>query len=71
MAADDLSVRLADGTLAGSTLALDRAVRNAMTFGGLDIAAAVRAVTATPASVLGLADRGAVASRAPSRTSSS
>jgi len=60
VAADDLSVRLADGTLAGSTLALDRAVQNAMTFGGLDIAAAVRAVTATPASVLGLADRGAV-----------
>ena len=56
----DLSVRLADGTLAGSTLALDRAVRNAMAFAGLDLAAAVRAVTATPASVLGLTDRGAV-----------
>ena len=56
----DLSVRLADGTLAGSTLTLDRAVRNAMAFAGLDLADAVRAVTATPASVLGLADRGAV-----------
>ena len=56
----DVSVRLADGTLAGSTLALDRAVRNLMAFAGLDLAAAVRAVTATPASVLGLADRGAV-----------
>ena len=31
-----------------------------MAFAGLDLAAAVRAVTATPASVLGLADRGAV-----------
>jgi N-acetylglucosamine-6-phosphate deacetylase len=56
----DLSVRLADGTLAGSTLSLDRAVRNAVAFGGIDLTTAVRAVTATPASVLGLADRGVV-----------
>jgi N-acetylglucosamine-6-phosphate deacetylase len=61
VAAADLSVRLPDGTLAGSTLALDRAVRNAMAFAGLDLAAAVRAVTAVPAAVLGLADRGVVA----------
>jgi N-acetylglucosamine-6-phosphate deacetylase len=61
VAAADLSVRLPDGTLAGSTLALDRAVRNAVAFAGLDLAAAVRAVTATPAAVLGLADRGVVA----------
>jgi N-acetylglucosamine-6-phosphate deacetylase len=57
----DLSVRLPDGTLAGSTLTLDRAVRNAVAFAGLDLAAAVRAVTATPAAVLGVADRGVVA----------
>ena len=61
VAAADLSVRLPDGTLAGSTLALDRAVSNAMAFAGLDLPAAVRAVTATPAAVLGLADRGVVA----------
>ena len=35
-----------------------------MAFAGLDLAAAVRAVTATPASVLGLTDRGAVAAGA-------
>ena len=34
VAADDGSVRLPDGTLAGSTLALDRAVRNLVAFAG-------------------------------------
>jgi N-acetylglucosamine-6-phosphate deacetylase len=73
---DDGAVRLADGTLAGSTLSLDQAVRNVVTFalrglggrthgdapGALTaLAAAVRAVTATPAAVLGLPDRGVVA----------
>jgi N-acetylglucosamine-6-phosphate deacetylase len=73
---DDGAVRLADGTLAGSTLSLDQAVRNVVTFGarglggrGHDdapgaltaLATAVRAVTATPAAVLGLTDRGVVA----------
>ena len=57
----DLTVRLDDGTLAGSVLSLDRAVRNAMDFGGLDLVDAVRAVTEVPARVLGLADRGTVA----------
>jgi N-acetylglucosamine-6-phosphate deacetylase len=61
VAAADLSVRLRDGTLAGSTLTLDRAVRNAVAFAGLDLEDAVRAVTAAPAAVLGLADRGVVA----------
>jgi N-acetylglucosamine-6-phosphate deacetylase len=53
-------VRLADGTLAGSTLALDQAVRNARAMAGLDLAAAVRAVTSVPAGVLALPDRGVV-----------
>jgi N-acetylglucosamine-6-phosphate deacetylase len=57
---DDGAVRLRDGTLAGSTLALDRAVRNVVSYAGLPLADAVRAVTATPAAVLGLADRGVV-----------
>ena len=57
---DGGDVRLADGTLAGSTLTLDRAVRNAQALAGLDLAAAVGAATAVPAAVLGLSDRGAI-----------
>jgi N-acetylglucosamine-6-phosphate deacetylase len=54
-------VRLADGTLAGSDLSLDRAVRNLMAFTRISLAEAVAAVTSTPAAVLGLADRGVIA----------
>jgi N-acetylglucosamine-6-phosphate deacetylase len=57
----DGAVRLADGTLAGSTLALDQAVRNLVAYAGVPLAEAVRAATAAPAAVLGLADRGVVA----------
>jgi N-acetylglucosamine-6-phosphate deacetylase len=57
---DDGAVRLPDGTLAGSTLSLDRAVRNLVAFAGVPLPDAVRAATATPAAVLGLEDRGAV-----------
>jgi N-acetylglucosamine-6-phosphate deacetylase len=59
--AGDGAVRLPDGTLAGSVLSLDRAVRNVVAFAGAPLAEAVRAVTSTPAAVLGLADRGVVA----------
>ena len=61
VSAVDGSVRLPDGTLAGSTLALDRAVRNLMAYAGVDLATAVRAVTEAPAAVLGRADRGVIA----------
>jgi N-acetylglucosamine-6-phosphate deacetylase len=54
-------VRMADGTLAGSTLALDQAVGNAQAMAGLDLEAAVRAVTSVPSGLLGLLDRGVVA----------
>ena len=54
-------VRNADGVLAGSTLSLDRAVRNLVAFSGCDVAAAVATVTSTPADLLGLADRGRLA----------
>jgi N-acetylglucosamine-6-phosphate deacetylase len=54
-------VRLADGTLAGSDLSLDRAVRNLMAFAGTQMADAVAAVTATPSAVLGLEERGVIA----------
>ena len=51
------AARLADGTLAGSVLTLDRAVRNAVE-AGLELHQAVALVTATPAAYLGLSDRG-------------
>lgn len=57
----DGAVRLADGTLAGSTLALDQAVRNLVAFAGVSLVEAVAAVTTTPAAVLGLTDRGVIA----------
>jgi N-acetylglucosamine-6-phosphate deacetylase len=59
-AADD-GVRLADGTLAGSTLALDEAVGNLVAYAGVPLSAAVVAATAAPAAVLGLTDRGTLA----------
>jgi N-acetylglucosamine-6-phosphate deacetylase len=54
-------VRLADGTLAGANLALDEAVRNLIAFTGCTSAEAIATVTSTPADVLELLDRGAVA----------
>jgi N-acetylglucosamine-6-phosphate deacetylase len=58
VSAEDGGVRLPDGTLAGSTLALDQAVRNLVAFAGVPLADAVGAVTTVPARLLGLADRG-------------
>ena len=56
----DDAVRLYDGTLAGSSIGLDAAVRNLMAFTGCDLANAVATVTETPARCLGLVDRGRV-----------
>ncbi|MFI5916412.1 N-acetylglucosamine-6-phosphate deacetylase [Dactylosporangium sp. NPDC051541] len=50
------SVRLVDGTLAGSTLTMDEAVRHAIRVIGLPITAAARSAATTPAALLGLAD---------------
>ncbi|WP_299027101.1 N-acetylglucosamine-6-phosphate deacetylase [uncultured Thermanaerothrix sp.] len=58
---DATSVRLPDGTLAGSLLSLDTAVRNLMAFTGCTLPEALCTVTITPASVLGLSDRGRLA----------
>ncbi len=58
--ATDNGVRLADGTLAGSDLSLDLAVRNLMAFAGVALPAAVAAVTTSPAALLGLDDRGTI-----------
>jgi N-acetylglucosamine-6-phosphate deacetylase len=59
--ADADSVRLADGTLAGSTQALDKAVRNLAAFAGVPLEAGIAAATAAPPAVLGLDDRGVIA----------
>jgi N-acetylglucosamine-6-phosphate deacetylase len=51
-------VRLADGTLAGSTLTMDRALRNLVDVVGLPLDDAARRVSTYPADFLGLAERG-------------
>ena len=50
------SARLADGTLAGSLLTMNRAVRN-MAGAGVGVAAAWRMASAVPAAILGRGDR--------------
>ncbi|WP_229402080.1 N-acetylglucosamine-6-phosphate deacetylase [Micromonospora okii] len=54
--ADAGSVRLADGTLAGSTLTMDAAVRHAIQVTGIPVVEAARAAATTPATLLGIAD---------------
>ncbi len=54
---DATSARLADGTLAGSILTLDAALRNLMRFTGCTFQDALKTVTLTPARLLGLDDR--------------
>ena len=51
-------VRLADGTLAGSTLTMDQALRNLVDGVGLGLREASRCVSTHAAQYLGLADRG-------------
>ncbi len=50
-----------NGTLAGSVLTMDRAVRNIMDFAGWDLRAAARLGSANPARVLGLNGKGTLA----------
>jgi N-acetylglucosamine-6-phosphate deacetylase len=54
-------VRLADGTLAGSTLTMDQALRNLVDVLGLDLAQASCRVSTFAADYLGIADRGRLA----------
>jgi len=49
-----LAFRLEDGTLAGSVISLDDAVRNLATFCGIAVPEALAAVTTVPARLLGL-----------------
>jgi N-acetylglucosamine-6-phosphate deacetylase len=54
------AARLADGTLAGSVLTMEVAVRTAVAM-GVPTVEALRAATSNPADLLGLADRGRLA----------
>ena len=59
---DATSARLADGTLAGSILSLDQALRNLIRLTGCTLADALATVTTTPARSLGLDhERGRIA----------
>lgn len=53
----DSTAKLMDGTLAGSVLRLDQAVRNLVAFTGCEPELAIKAVTAVPARLLRLAQR--------------
>lgn len=56
---DGVAIRLPDGRLAGSSLSLERALRNAVAFGAMTRLEAVAACSLRPARVLGLeAERG-------------
>jgi N-acetylglucosamine-6-phosphate deacetylase len=58
---DATSARLADGTLAGSILSLDQALRNLISLTGCTLAEALPTVTTTPAKAIGLGgERGRV-----------
>ena len=49
--------RLEEGTLAGSILSLDLALRNLMMFTGCSLADALPTITSTPAKLLNIADQ--------------
>ena len=55
------SARLSDGTLAGSALTMDQAVRNAVRFLGILLEDSVRMASETPAEILGLSEKGRIA----------
>jgi N-acetylglucosamine-6-phosphate deacetylase len=59
---DENSARLSDGTLAGSILSLDQAVRNLVAFCQCSLEQALRTVTSTPADVIGLERKGRILS---------
>jgi N-acetylglucosamine-6-phosphate deacetylase len=60
----DGAVRLADGTLAGSVVTMDQAVRN-LVASGASLAGAVHAASSAPARLLGRADLGVLRPGAP------
>jgi N-acetylglucosamine-6-phosphate deacetylase len=58
---DATSARLDDGTLAGSILQMDAAIRNIIDYTGCSLADALTMASATPARVLGLEQKGRIA----------
>ena len=58
---DETTARLASGTLAGSLLRMDTAVRNLIQYTGCTLAEALPTVTRTPADLLGLLHKGRLA----------
>jgi len=58
------TVRLPDGTLAGSALTMDAAVRNAAAYLDIPLHEAVRMASRTPAEILGMPGKGRIASGA-------
>ena len=59
---DEMMARLPDGTLAGSSLMLDQAVRNVVEWAGTSVSDACRMASEVPAKVLGLDSKGTLAS---------
>jgi N-acetylglucosamine-6-phosphate deacetylase len=57
----DGAPQLPDGTIAGSALTMDVAIRNLVEVVGVDLATAVRAASTNPARVIGATDRGSLA----------
>lgn len=59
---DEISCRLVDGTLAGSILGMDAALRNLLAWTDCSLSAALATITTTPADLLGLGhERGRIA----------
>jgi N-acetylglucosamine-6-phosphate deacetylase len=54
VSSDGVAARLADGTLAGSLLTMDRAVRNTVELAGVPVPDALRMASEVPARLLGL-----------------
>lgn len=54
---DGRTARVSNGTLAGSLLTMDQALRNLLNYTGCAQAEAVRTITTTPATLLGIANR--------------
>jgi N-acetylglucosamine-6-phosphate deacetylase len=58
--ADEHGVRYSDGTIAGSAITMDAALRNLVEFTGCSVADALVTATRTPADLLGIHDRGRI-----------
>lgn len=58
---EDGEARLENGSLAGSTLTMEKTLKNLISIAGLDISSACRLLSKNPADLLGLGDRGEIA----------